>query len=72
MGKKTADIEREIEYLRADTDRVLNELERRVRETMNVRAQAEHHPLATTAIALGAITGLALVFYMAYFRPRLH
>ncbi len=71
MGKKADDIEREIEELRANTDLLLEELERRLRETMNVRAQVEHHPLVTTALTLSLLVGIGLIVYNTFFRPRL-
>lgn len=70
MGKTAADIEREIDELRADTDRVLVELEHRIRDTINIRTQAEQHPLVATAITFGTLMGLGLVLYLAFFRPR--
>ncbi len=70
MGKKTTDIEQEIERLRADSDHILDELERRIRDALDVRSQAEHHPFVTTAIALGLATGVGLLIYSSLFRTR--
>lgn len=71
MDKKAHDIEREIERLRVDTDLVLDELERRLRQTMDLRAQAEHHPLFTTIITLSIIASLGLLAYNTVLRPRM-
>lgn len=70
MGTKADDIERQIEELRVDTDRLLDEVERRLREAINIRAQAEHHPIITTTITLSIVMTLALLAYNIFFRPR--
>ncbi len=71
MGKKAPDIEQEIETLRAESDRILDELERRIRDAVNVRTQAEHHPIVTTAFALGIMAGVGMLVYSLLIRARL-
>ncbi len=71
MGKKASNIEQEIETLRAESDRILDELEHRIRDAVNVRTQAEHHPIVTTAVALGIMAGVGLMVYNLLLRTRL-
>jgi hypothetical protein len=71
MGEETSSIEREIAHLRADSDHILEELERRIRYTLDVRSQAEHHPMITTALAIGLVTGVGLLVYNVFLRSRL-
>jgi len=67
MGKRSSEeIEREIEALRIDTDRVLAELESRFRDTLNVRAQAERHPLLSGIAGLGLLGGIGITAYAVY------
>lgn len=69
MGTRSAEeIEREIEYLRVDTDRVLAELESRFRDTLNVRAQAERHPLAVSSVGLALLGVLGITAYTIFAR----
>lgn len=67
MGTKSSkEIEKEIDVLRMDTDRVLAELESRFRDALNLRAQAERHPFASGTIGLLLLGGLGITAYAVY------
>ncbi|MCL5961269.1 MAG: hypothetical protein M1358_18500 [Chloroflexi bacterium] len=69
MGTRSAEeIEREIEDIRVDTDRLLTELETRFRDALNVRAQAERHPLAASSAGVAVFGALGLTAYALYTR----
>ncbi len=65
MGETSADTQREIESLRDDIARTVEELERRARRLVDIRAQAEEHPTALGVAGLGVLAGIALVAYNA-------
>ncbi len=69
MGTRSAEqIEREIEELRVDTDRVLVEIESRFREALDVRTQVERHPLAVGSAGLAILGAFGLTAYTVYTR----
>ncbi len=57
-------IESEIEASRSELDRLLDELDRRRRELLNVRAQVGRHPVAA-AIAAAVVGGAVAVWLRA-------
>jgi len=65
MGETSADTQREIESLRDDIARTVEELERRTRRLVDLRAQAEAHPTALGVVGLGVLAGLGVVAYNA-------
>ena len=65
MGETSADTQREIQSLRDDVARTVEELERRVRRVVDLRAQAEEHPAALGVVGFGLLAGLGVVAYNA-------
>ncbi|MBI4321626.1 MAG: hypothetical protein HY675_24290 [Chloroflexi bacterium] len=70
MGKTAVDTQREIEQLRQTTDVMLGELEQRIKLMFDVSLQARRHPLVTSSIALAFTSGLGLLVYALFLRPR--
>jgi hypothetical protein len=65
MGETSFDTQREIESIRDDIARTVEELERRARRLVDLRAQAEQHPAAIGVIGFGLFAGLTAVAYNA-------
>jgi hypothetical protein len=65
MGETSADTQREIESLRDDIARTVEELERRARRLVDFRSQAEKHPAALGVLGFGVFAGLTAVAYNA-------
>lgn len=55
MGETAAETQREIALIRADLDATLDELERRARRMVDVRAGAAEHPALVGAVAVGGL-----------------
>jgi predicted dienelactone hydrolase len=53
MGEKTDEIERHIREQRRELGQNISELQQKVKDTVNWRAQFEQHPVAMIGIALG-------------------
>jgi hypothetical protein len=53
MGEKTDEIERHIREQRRELGQNISELQQKVKDTVNWRAQFEQHPVAMLGIALG-------------------
>ena len=54
MGEKTDQIERHIEEQRAELGDNINELQQKVKDTFDWRAQFEEHPMVMVGIAVGS------------------
>lgn len=63
MGESSSDIQREIEQLRTEVEVVLNELETRTREAVDIKAQARRHPRTVGLAALMLFGAVILVIY---------
>ncbi len=70
MGKTAAEVQREIEELRRDTDQVLVELELRARNALDWRSQVRRHPAIAAGAGIALVGGLALAGYASYGRIR--
>ncbi len=65
MGETSADTQREIESVRDDVSAIVEELERRARRAVDLRAQAAEHPQAVGLVGFGVLAGLAVLGYNA-------
>lgn len=70
MGETAVETRREVEALRDEVSQIVDELERRGREALDVRVQATRHPAASGALAVGLGGGLSYLIYSAVSQAR--
>ncbi len=63
-------MEREVAELRGDLGLIVHEIERRVRQAMSIREQANRHPLIIAALAAGLASVTTLLIVQAAQRRR--